>query len=245
MIKKQKIGIWGSCISRELFNYTDDYELGLYLFQNPIHTLPYGGVPVHPDEIEGTSNFAKRMVYIEFSKQAEAFLCQNTDCDYIIVDFCDCRLNWFELREDPTVKLAASISTKRTIQKLWKEDQFIEKSVASLRLEDWKKFVLHFCDILEKYYPAEKIILHKFEFAEYYLENKKLCKFDNSSKYRIFGNITSEVEKLFEDRMDKCIVLDAFRNPIGNPFHHLGKSPMHFLDEIYKVQVEKLGGLLL
>lgn len=34
----KNIAIWGSCVSREIFNYTDVANISVYILQNPIHT---------------------------------------------------------------------------------------------------------------------------------------------------------------------------------------------------------------
>ena len=57
---KIKIAIHGSCCSREIFNSSlNTFELGAYLFQNPLHTMFEKPFPleIKEDDILNKSNY--------------------------------------------------------------------------------------------------------------------------------------------------------------------------------------------
>ena len=60
MDHKIKIAIHGSCCSREIFNSSlNIFDLGIYLFQNPIHTMfekPFP-IDIKEEEVPNNSNF--------------------------------------------------------------------------------------------------------------------------------------------------------------------------------------------
>ena len=99
---KIKIAIHGSCCSREIFNSPlNTFELGVYLFQNPPHTMFEKPFPmkIKEDEVSHNSNFMRRMVASEFNKSALQTL-KNNPADYLMIDVGDLRLGRFNVRFD-------------------------------------------------------------------------------------------------------------------------------------------------
>lgn len=75
----KQVDIIGTCLTRELFNYTKEYEVKTYLMQQSIYTINSNPYPIKQEDIELTDNFKfkVRMVYYDFNKIAFQKLSEN------------------------------------------------------------------------------------------------------------------------------------------------------------------------
>ena len=242
------ISIWGSCVSREIFNYTDRYKINIYILQNPIHTLNFKGLPLNPDIIQGSSNFTKKMCYLEFNKLAEKFFAKEKS-DFLMIDTCDCRNFFYTLANDSTARISSSISSDMTIKKLIAENLYEEKffkRISPFEISDseWKQHVKYFCDTILRYYDKDRIILNKFNFAEYYLDKGRYIKFENFLFYKKLNILTKKIEFFIKDYLNDCILLKEVKSPVANKNHHIGCAPMHYTDDVYLHQVNQLDNII-
>lgn len=242
-LKRPSLSIWGSCVSREILNYTNDIDLKVYILQNPIQTLFFEPFEIDESDIKATSNFAKRMLMLETRKQSRKYFVEHS-ADWLMLDTCDCRCNFWRLKSNHNVRICDSSSSNQTIKGSKYQDQFELVSIFEISKEDWQIYTDQFCEFVLSLYPMERIILNEFRFAKYFWKDGKLSRFPNANSYDSIGKITKYVEELIKQRMPRIHVITPEIDTIADYYHHIGCSTMHFLDEIYMRQLEKLNKII-
>lgn len=237
--RQTTVFIWGSCISRELFNYTEAFDLTGYLLQNSIQTLQAEAVEIPEEDVKGSSNFTKRMFLMESRKTAVQYF-QDHKADYLMIDTCDCRNHVWRNKRNPKIRFCSSITADQTMALPKYNEEYEKISVFAITEEEWDAYVDHFCDVITQVYPVERIILNKFRFAEDYIKDGEVLPFPNQELYRGFGRITASIEQKIEERLPGIQVISPEEHTIGDYYSHIGTSAMHFLDEIYMRQAKKL-----
>lgn len=242
------IDVWGSCVSRELFNFTTKFKLGAYLLQNPIHTMWKTASAIDENLIKGSSNFTKRMAMLEFKKNAINYFKERFNAPYLIVDTCDCRNDYWIVDGLLAEKtwICDSISAQLTLNSSEMKLKDISKgSVFDLPDEYWDECISKFVSLIKTKYEESHIIINRFCFAEQYMDSSdKLEPFDKIDYYRKVGDLTAKIEEKLIKLMPQAKVLSAIKKPIANSQHKIGCSPMHYIDECYYIQNVKLENLL-
>ena len=165
--------------------------------------------------------------------------------DYLLIDTCDCRNGWYQLKANPNCRIVVSPTSEKTISEDAEMRELFERvSIFTLTDDEWKKYVDEFCALLLTVYDEEHIILNEFKFAETYLKDGETLNFDRQETYRKLQRITDFVANLIKEKLPKINVISAYDNPKGNYYHHLGCSNLHYLDEVYLTQAEKLDKIL-
>ncbi len=241
------IDIWGSCVSRELFNFTNKIKVGSYILQNPVHTFLQKPAAIDESQIFGSSNFTKRMAVLEFRKKVQDYFNENFKSKYLMIDTCDCRNDVYVMRaEDGSdTYICDSISAEKTINAQAGKDNIVKKSVFSLSDEYWEECVKKFVEVIKSKYEEENIIINEFRFADRYVDEEgKLCDFKYQELYRKRYEVTRKIELKLEQLLPKAKILPALEDPLGYALHKIGCSPMHYVDEYYYIQNMKLQKLL-
>ena len=243
---KISIDIWGSCVSRELFNYTNLYKVNAYILQNPLHTLWAEPLLIPDDKIVGTSNFTKRMATLELQKKAVEYFNKNFNSDYLMIDTCDCRSDYYVVNNDPTICIAESTSITKILQGCNEENFVYErKSVFDITDEQWQGYVSKFVALIKSRYSEDHIIINEFNFAKSYIGlDGKIDNFSNRSLYEKQNMITTKVAQMLKEAMPNAKVISPIQEPLGDETHKLGLYPVHYSDNCYYLQVNKLNGLL-
>ena len=241
--KQAKVFIWGSCVSRELFNYSDTMEITGYLLQNPMHTLFSAPVSIKEEEISATSNFTKRMFELETTKKSKQYFVEHP-AEWLLIDTCDCRNDFYILKANQKARVCQSITADKTIKESVLADEYERVSVFTITDDEWRNYVDMFCKFILNYYSQERIILNEFRFAEYYLKDGVLERFPYADFYIKLGRITKKVEEMLKQRMPKMHIVPAEVDTIGDYYSHIGCSAMHYIDEICIRQVEKLENII-
>lgn len=86
----RNVDIFGTCLTRELFNTTEEYAVNNYLMQQSIFTLLSKPLYVDKSEIKSHDNynFKNRMLYYELNKIALDNLLKN-HTKYLVIDLAD------------------------------------------------------------------------------------------------------------------------------------------------------------
>ncbi|AIF67947.1 hypothetical protein GZ22_15780 [Terribacillus saccharophilus] len=161
------IEIKGSCVTRESFNYQDKktYKVNKYIFQKPVKVISTAPAALDDEaaiirEIklqltnnESVSDFVLKQVDDSFTKQ---FIIGGAD--YFIFDLIDERM--------PTLRIGESYVERRPeIQKVL-ESFGVDFLNEPGNAEDLYGYIDTFIEGLQKYYPLERVILHK-AFAQF------------------------------------------------------------------------------
>lgn len=242
---EQKIDIWGSCISREIFNYTKRYTVSSFLLQNPPHTIFSNSFPLEEDKICFNSNFTKRMAILEFNKKAISYFYDNFKSDYLMIDAADCRNCYYSIidKYGAESKLCASDSITKTLNSLKINAKLIDS--LSIKDNEWENYIQAFCTMLKSRYNQQHIILNKFEYATQYYDKttNKITNFKNFKYYEKLNELNKKIECLIQKYIPHCLVLDHEGQSIADPDHHLGLYTLHFSEKYYLNRVEKLNNL--
>lgn len=243
--QKRNIAIWGSCVTREIFNYTDFANIDTYILQNPIHTFRAKPYIIDDSKLVGTSNFTERMLKIECKKTVLDIL-KNSKADYLLIDTADCRNDWYQLRDDSDVKIVQSLSLDKTFsENVEMAELFERKSVFSISKDEWKHYVKDFCEEIKKLFPEDHIVLNEFNFCTTYLKDGEIIQFEYSDFYKKQNEVTNYVAALIKENMPNIKVISAPPFAIANYYHHIGNSSLHYIDELYVAQAKKLEKIII
>lgn len=178
-------------------------------------------------------------------QKAAANIIAHNKADYLLIDTCDCRSDWYQLKTDSECRICQSLTADKTIQENALLSELFERiSIFSLSNEQWKKYVNDFCTLILTMYDEEHIILNEFRFAEFYLKDGELLRFDRWEMYRKLNRITDLVAEMIKERLPNIKVISAFEKPTANFYHHIGNSTVHYIDEVYLEQARKLESLI-
>lgn len=175
----KQVDIIGTCLTRELFNYTKEYEVKTYLMQQSIYTINSNPYPLKQEEIELTDNFKFkiRMVYYDFNKIAFQKLGENPS-EYLIVDLADQIRNLVLLDNFENIKLIATSSVLEMVNKL--NEKYHIYDIDNLTDEEIYFFMQQFIEIILSLYDSKKIILNKVQLQNEYYENNEKKYIDES-----------------------------------------------------------------
>lgn len=235
------IDVWGSCVSRELFNFTNKFKPGGYILQNPIHTFWRDPINIPDEKIVGTSNFTKKMALLEFKKKAVDYFNDNFKADYLMIDLCDCRNDVYVFNIDGNETfIGDSISIEKTIDGLteYTPRRF---SVFDIPYSYWETSMNKFVNIIRSKYNEKNIIINKFRFSEKYLDaNGEIQYFKNNELYNKKGLLIEQLEEILIKLLPNAMVISPIEKPLAYELHKIGLSPMHYVDECYYIQNLKL-----
>ena len=240
----KQVDIIGTCLTRELFNYTKDYEVKTYLMQQSIYTINSNPYPIKQEDIELTDNykFKIRMVYYDFNKIAFHKLSENPS-EYLIVDMADQIRNMIILDDFPNTKLIATSSVLEVLNKL--NIRYHIYDIDEVTNEDLYFFVQQFVEIILPLYDSKKIILNKVQLQNEYYENNEKKYIDESIWVYRRRKTIEKMEKIFQSLIPDCKILETKYEPILDINHRLGgPHPGHFEEIYYKYRMELLNRLI-
>lgn len=237
------INIWGSCVSREILNFTDKAKTGYYILQNPIHTVGARPIPISDGQICAGSPFTKRMVQFDFSKCAKEEFAKHSG-DFLMIDTADCRYGWYEFRKKPGARVCASPSGTQTVRANFTKLQVRGRGSTEISTAEWENYVEEFCSYICSLYPEERIIINHFCFAEKYQGENGLTPYPTLERDRSWQKVTDCVERLFRATLKNALVLETDEAFVGDPNHRLGFSALHYTDRVYSKQAKELERLL-
>ena len=247
-----KVNIFGSCYSRELFNYTKKYDIRCYVLQQSLFTLFSKPLKISQEEaksVDGT-NFMNRMMYYEFNKLGLKEILNN-ESDYLIIDFADCRYDIYEFDNPKGIKIIYTHDARKTFDNIKDNPKYknIEKHYVNVTEEfsdeDIKKLLTQFIrEILNKYKP-EDIILNRIQMNDKYYENNEIKKLENNF-HLSRENFIAKIEEKFIELLPNCKILKTKELPILNINHRFGgPHPLHFEDIYYNYRMDLLNSLIL
>ena len=246
-----KVNILGSCYSRELFNYTNNHEVGCYVLQQSLFTMFAKPLPItleNARSVDGT-NFTRRMMFYEFNKLGLEKILEE-DADFLIVDFADCRYDIYEFDNPKGVKIIYTHESRATFEHLatLPDYQDIEKHYFNVveghsdsELEEIVDKLVS--KLLTKFKP-ENIILNKMNMAKSYFEKNEEKTFENNFHLSREPFI-HKIENIFLNKLKGCKVLTTTHSPLVNINHRFGgPHPMHFEDIFYQHKMNLLNALM-
>ncbi|EAJ1208680.1 hypothetical protein CRS38_09105 [Campylobacter coli] len=230
----KKICIFGSCVSRDIFEYDEQkhFELVGYYARSSFTSLSSNAM-IEQDVLDNIiSPFQKRMVLYDMNKSFIDRIKRN-DFDCLLIGFIDDRFHFYKLSNDSIVTL--SNEYKKAKGKLYSSNMIYSKSQEHIDL--WKKGIEKVYDDL--YLIQDKIILNKVYWTDVFVTGDKLkineeYLADNNvflkERYDDFAKFFPEV-KCIEYSQD-LLILDHE--------HKWGEAPMHYHCGVYKYALDEI-----
>ena len=181
IMDEMRIIILGSCVTRDIFRIE---RIGVnivdYFARTSIKSLISPPIEINPDEIVLSSEFQKRMVLRDFSKDFWNVV-GHSPFDFLLLDFIDERFNIYGYKNSVITKTNELVQSGFTANH---DEEMIEQKrkniPATEMIGDMSRFVIRLSEIV----PTSKVILIKAFWAEQYLDkdgNKRF--FDKSTKF--------------------------------------------------------------
>ena len=249
---KTKIGIWGSCVTRDIFrsefNKYDEYFEIIYALEriSLISLMEYGhGFEFNEDDIQilplnNQNNYRSELLKKDLSKDYLKILGENID--YLIIDeFFEAYFGVIKIRDTyitynywdyPDTKFYESIN-KDNILTL--NNNFLEYYAL------WKDSCDKFFDYFHKSFPNVKIILNKVKLTSKILKDDGSYYMDEDfqSAEEIFNPLISLLENYLEKYHD-VLVVDCTDDVVVNENHLWGKGEVNYHDDFYIGAFEKI-----
>lgn len=230
------IDIFGSCVSRDLFEFekTENFKIGNYVARESILSAVSAAVEYDEENIQLQSVFQKRMVQLDLSSNGLDYL-QEAKSDYFIIDLIDERFDlgqignsFFTLSNEFVL---SKVIKPESYQVIKKDNKFFEHLEAIIY-----QSIDEFCDKILKIYTPNHIILHKAYMVNYYIdkngETKKFPKQYLYSNKRI-NDILNKMYAYIEEKIPEAIVIDISDQFGADENHKWGLAPKHYQKEYY------------
>lgn len=263
---KIPISIYGSCVSRDVFEYDKKnvFDLRSYFCRQAVVSLLSAPVPCKIEEINLTSNFQKRQIYHDFRKDALECL-EKDGSDYLIIDLIDERFalaqykgslitNSTSLMESSYVSDLKIIEYVIENREYWIGDNRLsdyidEFSRRILRIYDANKIIIHKAFMLDDYLDGEGNVL---KFSEnYQLQNRKINTRLEYMYNRLIENLGDvhvvDICRGKSETLGDKLMLKLFKRKKYNlgqivavENHKWGLAPMHYCDEYYQCVLQEI-----
>lgn len=242
--RKHKICIFGSCCSRDVFEYDASKRLlpCIYIARQSLISSISNAVPISMSRIALDSTFQKKQIFCDFNKTAFEQL-KRADRTWFLIDLVDERFDLAKIGagivtdSDELRSIKVFDDKKTVIKKINRgEDYYVEEVSIKEIIAQWCRYVLEI-------FPSHYIILHKVYCVDKYLnKNNQLMEFDEAT---LLWN--REVNKLYkymydsiERELNGCFVIDISRNFFADENHKWGLESFHFQEEYYKEVLERI-----
>ena len=246
-----KVNIFGSCYTRELFNYQENYEVGCYVMQQSLFTLYAKPLEITLDQARSAdgTNFKRRMMYYEFNKLGLKKVLEEP-ADYLIIDFADCRYDIYDFKKPEGVRIIYTHDSRATFDNIKDDPRFkeIEKEYYNVEehFDDKKieEILTRFVGEILEVFDAKHVILNRMQMNDTYYEAGEKKVLENNFHYGK-RHFIKKIEDIFLKLLPDCGVLNTKDLAVLYINHRFGgPHPMHFEDIYYKYRMNVLDCLI-
>lgn len=210
------ISIFGSCVSRDIFNYDTAkfFDLKSYIARQSIVSALAQPIPCSLEQIGLESSFQRRMVYHDLVKDCFDLLAHDGS-QFLIVDLIDERFSLAQVSDSLITwsnEMAASGFLKEPPALIAKEKQmaYVDSTGTEHKI-DLLGCVDLFCDRILSLYPQEHVIIHKAMMMNYYITSSGKCRsfpLNYLMHSRKINSVLSAMYQRMSERMPKAAVID-------------------------------------
>ena len=242
--KRIPISIFGSCVSRDLFEYDRSKRLFLktYIARQSIVSAISTPISIEKEDINLASNFQRQCVYNDFKKNTME-LFRKDGSKYLLIDLIDERFKLAVYADKNGEKSLVTYSTYLQESQYIKSPKLLEKKK---NIFNGKKYYINdipldeyleeFCKRISSIYSEENVIIHKCRMSQFYIDkNNQIRKFDKN--YLFYNKMTNELLDYMYDylecRMPKAMIINISDEYCADENHKWGLSPMHYQKEYY------------
>lgn len=228
------IGIFGSCVSRDIFRISQlKVNINYYIARSSLISVVSKPINVQEEEINLSSEFQKRLVAYDFNK---TFLREtiHSHVDYLIIDFIDERLNLLKYNDSYVTRSVELVNSK--FEEMHNDFQMIKRDSADVK-HLWQNSCDTFIKELKKKFAPQQIILHKAYWLTKYKDGNKVYDFPENMKKQIISNnkLLEQYYSYFEKEWYGVNSISLDKNSYyADKQHQWGLSPFHYEKEYYE-----------
>lgn len=233
-----KVFIWGSCVSRDCFNYPSSSSLELVKYHARCSCVsamskPFSLTGINIDAI--ANKFKRQAVIDDFQKQLLPDL-ETTEFDILLIDFIDER---FALKIDDEGRVVTVSAELQETGSVALDDSLVyvgDEKRFSLLHEAWNKF-MEFCD---RHGIRDKIVLNCVRWADHMENGEPVSQFTQNyiARHNAFLERIYEVVK--KDIPESRHICYSDELLVANSKHRWGISPFHYIDNLYNYTNKQL-----
>ncbi len=236
------IDIWGTCYSREIFNYSNDFTVNNYLMQQSIYTIDQKPLNIYQESIKTTDGykFKEKMMYYELNKLAINAI-KEKHCDLILIDLFDQIRKYLHIIY-PNTKMICTSEMRILLSRL--EYNYYDLDPQLLDYNRLIEYINKYIEILVSLYDKNNIIFNVAQLPHEYYEKGVKKEFSNNwiiDREKFLKGL----EKIFLSILPESIILKTTQIPIVDINHYLGgPHPAHYEKIYYEYRSQILNALL-
>ena len=238
------VTIFGSCISRDVFNYIDKNIMVVKtnIQRNAIKSIWSEALPQNlVNDAPGNSSWANRMLRISCLKHLTEVI-RTAPTDYIMLDLYEERLPIYQLTiENKTILLPKYGGTEWLVGQLKYNDAKVLNGwdfSDDFLTENVKKTI----DYLLQFYKQEQIIINEaYLLKEYIEDNLNICPMPNQS---YIDRINLHLEKMYDlvkSFLPNAHIIKMPKNTLAEKYHIWGLANVHAERSFYEYVAESVG----
>lgn len=240
-IKKSKVFIWGSSVSRECVNYSlSSFDIVACHVRSSCASAMSKPVPLSGVNLDAVSSTFKQQTIInDFQKKLLVDL-ETTEFDVLLIDFIDERFALKIYEEGRIVTASAelqetgSVTLDNSLVYVGDEKRF------SLWHEAWDKF-MDFCD---RHGIRDKIVLNCVYWADHMENGEPVSHVTQNYIARNNAFLDRIYEVVKEDIPESRCICYSDGLIVANSKHRWGISPFHYIDDVYEYSILKLKNII-
>lgn len=216
--------IYGSCVTRDAFEFLDGHSIAQYVARSPIVSAmsePIRSLPTGMDISKNASAFQRRMVTWDVQKVFPALLAESKH-DTVIIDLIDERLRVLELGANQFLTYSPEAAKSGVTLRAGKVHNLMDNDFLPL----WDSAAKRLISLLR----PERVIINKVFWASQDQDGNEL---DTKFNVHVNNQVLRHMYTVLEDGLGCRVVEYPDEVTRANSEHRWGLSPFHFIDAFY------------
>lgn len=225
------ISIFGSCVTRDIFNYIKDENIKLinYYARSSIVSIVSESLNKSIYGIDLESKFQRKMVYNDVNKLIFKEL-DKYNSDILLIDLIDERFGVIKLGKNKYITKSAEYSRTNEFKKKFKGEIITESN----RIDLWEKSFDKFISLITKKIGMNNIYINECYYCYKYIDNNnQIAEFSNKDYIEQQNKILAHYYKYIRDNYDKVRFLNSNKQYFADEKHRWGLSPFHYEEKYY------------
>ena len=250
-MKKIKIGIWGTCLSRDIFrskfnNYKEYFEIVSTLERISLVSLMGDRIEFDEEDIkiyplDKRNTFDTELLRQDLSKKYLKIV--GKDIEYLIIDeVSEAYFGLIKIDDNNYITNNFWSYPKTKFYETISENERLSLNYNFLEYYGlWTDSCDRFFEYLHKNFPNVKVILNKSRATSRVLKSDGSCYEDE--EFQVIADFYNPLLEILENYMETnhdVLVIDCTNDIYANEDHIWGKSPFHLHDGFYNNAFEKI-----
>ncbi|MDD3415207.1 MAG: DUF6270 domain-containing protein [Lachnospiraceae bacterium] len=240
-VKQMKVAIWGSCISRDVFEFDTEHKLNLceYISRTSIFSALSASAEQYFRKSDTITPWQLSCIERDLKKTHWINL-KNADADYLLLDFIDER---FMLYRIPKTSILMTASNELYDSHIVVEKELIKIDIDQFENTDILQYVDCFCKKLTEFIPPERIIINRgYSVTKYRTCNEEVESFDDLEIASI-QKMNKRLETLYScviNNIPKAKIINMPENILADEQHKWHLKPYHYEERFYQDVLGKM-----